>query len=292
MKDWRILITGATSIHGWPVYEAMRDLIPPSNLYAIRPPKMTLPQGPNVASVCITDQDRLLKIKKRFDPTHVLHCAGVCDLDVCEERPQWARDLNAGGAKNMAEIFGQDAFLMFLSSDLVFSGKDPIKGGYVEDMPPDPVSIAGRTMLEAEEQIQRGKKNLVVRLGLPLGDSITGTKGAVDWIECRFKKGLKVTLFYDEIRSCISCDRIKEIIPKLLGLEQTGLLHFGGDKPVTLHGIGEMVLKKGPYPQGLLKGVFRREEKNGPPRMGDVSLNSGRLKEILRTRLNYPDPKL
>lgn len=287
----RILVTGITSIHGWPIWNALSNVAEVSNfgtnagetprLFGIRPPRTKRPVGDNVAAVCITDRDALNRIRREFNPTCVVHCAGVCDLDLCEERPEWAYDLNVNGAKAVSDVFGGTCKIYYMSTDLVFSGEDSPKDGYAEHHPPDPVSVAGRTFHEAEQVLFRLEDACIVRLGLPLGDSITGDKGAIDWIKSRLTKNRPVTLFYDELRSCVWCDQIAAMISPVLVLNLTGLYHFGGDQPWTLHEIGQYVQDKYQTPRYLLKGIYRCEEQNGPPRIGDVSMNSTKLKTTL-----------
>ncbi len=276
-EHWRVLVTGITSIHGWPIYQALQSHLAADRLWGVRPPKAHEPQGRQVESFCITDRDRLIRLRDRFRPTHVVHCAGVCDLDVCEERPQWAQRLNVGGTEAVAEVFGGDRPILYLSTDLVFSGEDTPPGGYTEHDPTYPVSVAGRTFAEAERLLDPGR-DCVVRLGLPLGPSLHGDKGAVDWIESRFRRGLPVTLFYDEVRSCPSCTQVGQMVLAALRCRLTGLYHGGGVRRWSLHEIGEFVLRRGSYDPTLLKGQYRHQEVNGPPRIGDVSLDSSKLK--------------
>ena len=280
--SWRVLVTGVTSIHGWPIFQELQRRLPPQRLLGVRPPNTDLPAQDNVLSFCITDQERLERIKADFQPTHVIHCAGVCDLDVCEERPAWAHALNVDGTRVMAEVFGQDRFVLYMSTDLVFSGNQPPPGGYTEAHVPDPISVAGRTFAQAERQIERCRHHCIVRLGLPLGDSINGEKGAIDWIESRLRRNLPVTLFYDEFRSCVTCEEIGGMALHVLARELRGLYHFGGDRPWSLHEIGQYVLQRGPYAPHLLKGLLRHQEENGPPRIGDASLNSSKLRTVLK----------
>jgi dTDP-4-dehydrorhamnose reductase len=280
--SWKVLVTGVTSIHGWPIFRQLQTLLPEQRLFGVKPPKANLPALGNVASFCITDRARLEQIKADFQPTHVIHCAGVCDLDLCEERPAWAQALNVDGSRVMAEVFGQDCPIIYMSTDLVFSGANPPASGYTEEHGPDPISVAGKTFAQAEEEIQQCKHCCIVRLGLPLGDSINGEKGAIDWIESRFRRKLPVTLFYDEYRSCMPCPEIGSMALCVLTQELKGLFHFGGDKSWSLHEIGQHVLQRGPYPPPLLKGLMRHQEENGPPRIGDVSLNSTKLKTLIR----------
>lgn len=279
----RYLVTGITSIHGWPIFNALRKVCTPDQLMGIRPPQTKAPTDSNVIALCITDRDQLVRIRDQFQPTHIIHCAGVCDLDLCQERPRWAYDLNVNGTKAVMEVFGDTCKIVYMSTDLVFSGEDPPENGYTEDHRPDPISVAGKTFYKAEQILQPFENTCIVRLGLPLGDSITGDKGAIDWIKSRLLKQRPVTLFYDELRSCLWCEQIAEMIGPLLSLNLQGLYHFGGNHPWTLHEIGQYVLDKYNCEKHLLKGIYRREETNGPPRIGNVSINCDKLKTILNS---------
>ncbi|MBD3345340.1 MAG: sugar nucleotide-binding protein [Chitinivibrionales bacterium] len=278
--SWRVLVTGITSIHGWPIFTQLQRLLPEHRLMGIRSPKMNIPDYENAHSLCITDKENLGHIKSEFRPTHVIHCAGVCDLDVCEERPAWASMLNVGGARVVVEVFG-DIPVFFMSTDLVFSGENPPHNGYAEEHIPDPISMAGKTFREAEKVIQKCREWCIIRLGLPLGDSVTGDKGAVDWIESRFKRNLPVTLFHDEFRSCISCDEIGRMAVCALTKELRGIYHFGGAGAWSLHDIGRYVIEKGGYPDTLLTGIMRQEDIGGPPRIGDVTMKSSKIAGVL-----------
>jgi len=282
--SWRILVTGVTSIHGWPIFTQLRRLLPETSLYGLRPPKSNIPEGGNVSSFCITERKRLEEIKDEFNPTHVIHCAGVCDLDVCEERPEWAHSLNVNGTRAVVDALGNDIPVLYMSTDLVFSGFNTPAGGYTEDDEPNPINVVGETFTIAETYIQACRDNCIIRLGLPLGDSIGGTKGAVDWIESRFRRNLPVTLFYDEYRSCVDCEEIGSMAISALVLGLRGLFHLGGTKRWSLFDIGKYVLDKGGYDPGLLSGIMRHQEENGPPRIGDVSLNSEKIRDLINQK--------
>lgn len=249
---------------------------------------MKIPEGDDTVSLCITDASSLLKIKNEFSPTHVIHGAGVCDLDVCEERPLWTHRMNTIGARNITDIFGDSAYIVFLSSDLVFSGNNPPHSGYKEDDIPDPVSVAGKTIANAENEIRRCKRYCIVRLGLPIGDSVTGTKGAKDFIAYRLRRNLPLTLFHDEFRSCIGCEDIARSIDVILEHEIRGIYHLGGPKPVSLYNIGKWVLDNGGYDSLLLKSISRFEERDGPPRIGNVMIDSSKIYKILPFRIESP----
>ena len=309
----RLLVTGITSIHGWPIWNALSNMLSPCQggvprrgegvncsfadnfcdnlqLFGIRPPQTKTPVADNIAAVCITDTEQLKRIRDQFRPTDVIHCAGVCDLDLCEERPAWAYDLNVNGTKAITDVFGPTCRIVYMSTDLVFSGDEPPADGYAEHHAPEPVSIAGKTFFQAEQILQELENTCILRLGLLLGDSITGDKGAIDWIKSRLTKNRPVTLFYDELRSCLWCEQIADMIGPMLSLNLEGVYHFGGNRSWTLHEIGQYVRDKYGVPKHLLNGIYRHEEQNGPPRIGDVSMNCNKLKTVLsNANITIPD---
>lgn len=281
MTDRRILMTGITSIHGWPIWRRLCEENDSDGLFGIRSPKMEIPRGANVVPLCVTDRTGLERIRDEFQPTHVIYCSGVCDLDACEQHPTLAQSINVLGPRRLAQVFGGSCHIVFCSSDLVFSGNCPPAGGYAEEHLPDPISMAGSTYAQGEKELQDVGRCCIVRLGLPLGDSITSTKGAVDFIDHRFRRNLPLTLFYDELRSCIDCGTIADVVLELLRSEQSGLYHLGGDRPWSLHEVGQYVIRRGNYPPDLLFTKSRLEDWNGPPRIGDVTLNSARIKSLM-----------
>jgi len=282
LKSERILITGITGIHGWPLFSALAEVMPQSQLFGIGPPRMKKPFGSNVAAFCVADKEALCTVKNRFSPTVVIHAAGVCDLDVCEERPHWAERLNRHGTALVAEVFGSESVLYFLSTDLVFSGDNPPFGGYTERCIPDPVSIAGKTFLSGEEElVARACEWAILRLGLPVGGSVNGDKGGLDWVEGRFKKGRQVTLFSDEYRSMIPCSEIARCVIECIAAKVRGVFHLGGPEAVSLHGLGKKIIEGGGYNPLLLTSILRSEEVNGPPRIGNVALNSEKIMRYL-----------
>ncbi|GAX60757.1 dTDP-4-dehydrorhamnose reductase [Candidatus Scalindua japonica] len=281
------MVTGVTSIHGWPIFTQLRNLLPDNQLFGLKPPNSVVPDAKNVESFCITERVKLEEIRDEFKPTHIIHCAGVCDLDVCEERPEWAHSLNVLGTKAVVDVFGKNVPVVYMSTDLVFSGYNAPTNGYTEDDAPGPINVVGKTFVSAERYIQKCRDYCIIRLALPLGDSIVGKKGAIDWIENRFRRDLPVTLFYDEYRSCVECEEVGRVVISALTLELRGLFHLGGERRWSLFEIGKYVLDRGGYSPGLLHGRMRHEEDNGPPRIGDVSLNSEKLRSIIKARSSF-----
>jgi dTDP-4-dehydrorhamnose reductase len=277
----RILITGVTSIHGWPIYRKLQSILPAGRLFGIRPPGVTIPDEVNVASLCMTDRPGFERFKNEFNPTHILHAAGVCDLDACEAKPDFAHNINVNGARAIVSVFSESCYIMYLSADLVYSGNNESACGYSETDAPDPVSVVGKTYMLAEREILKARRRAVVRIGLPMGGSIQGTKGAIDFIEGRLKRGLPMSLFHDEYRSCIPCEDLANAVVEMFAIQVEGVFHVGGPRAVSLYEIGERILERGNYRREALLKWSRRDDVNGPPRIGNVHLNSAKAEQLL-----------
>jgi dTDP-4-dehydrorhamnose reductase len=75
----------------------------------------------------------------------VLHAAAWTDVDGAESDPQGAAAVNVGGTQHMAEL---GAPVVLFSTDYVFDGRK--REPYVESDAPNPLSVYGRTKLQAE----------------------------------------------------------------------------------------------------------------------------------------------
>jgi dTDP-4-dehydrorhamnose reductase len=75
----------------------------------------------------------------------VLHAAAWTNVDGAEEQPQEAAAVNVGGTQHVVEL---GAPLVLFSTDYVFDGRK--RKPYVESDAPNPLSVYGRTKLQAE----------------------------------------------------------------------------------------------------------------------------------------------
>jgi dTDP-4-dehydrorhamnose reductase len=165
---------------------------------------------------------------------------------------------------------------MHISTDLVFSGHHPPPNGYAEDSEPDPPSMIGKTFIEAEAIVAQRPDAMIVRKGLPMGDSLSGRKGPIDYLAYRFARGKPLTLFYDELRSALYLDDLIVGLRLLWETEATGRYHFGGPKRVSLYDIGHYLIESRHYDPACLRRASRLADHDYLPRIGNVALNSRR----------------
>jgi len=115
-----------------------------------------------------SDVEGVFKVEK---PDIVVHAAAWTDVDGCEKDPARAHKVNVEGTKNVARAAEKaSSGILALSTDYVFDGR---KGGpYTEKDTPNPLSVYGRTKLDAEDIIRKtSSRYLVVRTSALFGRS-------------------------------------------------------------------------------------------------------------------------
>ncbi|WP_460167821.1 SDR family oxidoreductase [Thermostilla marina] len=283
-----LLVTGLAGVAGYQAFRYFVRRYPGQvvGIFGTTGEKLRLP---DTVACDIEDGPGLERLFRRGRFAAVLDCAGNCALKPCELEPRIAQTINVEGCRNLLRFARRDVRLVRLSIDLVFSGD---KGEpYTEDDPPDPVTVYGKTMAEAEKIVlDTHPQACVLRISLPMGRSPGGHAGAIDWIESRFAAGRPATLYYDEIRTPTYCDCLNRVCEEVLGGSLSGLFHAGGPRPLSLYEIAQIINRTGGYDPELLYGIPRHHAGPIPPRAGDVRLDSRRLATALGREPFLPWP--
>jgi dTDP-4-dehydrorhamnose reductase len=283
MRDERfpLLVTGITGVAGFNAFHYFHGKYP-GRVVGIRPRQTWRLQGPGIEAQDAEDARGMRELFRRHRFRAVLNCVGNCALKSCELDPGMARTVNVDSARVIAGLVraGERAAhacrLVHLSSDLVYSGDG--SGNYRETDPTDPVTVYGKTMVEAEEILAGAVPgSAIVRISLPMGPSFNGHAGAIDWIQSRFRAGRPATLYFDEVRSTTYCDDLNPVFEWFLDNTAAGIFHLGGPRSLALFQIAQVVNRAGGYDPRLLKGCPRRDAGPMPPRAGNVSMNSDKL---------------
>lgn len=275
-----LLITGITGVAGYNALDYFRTRYP-GQVIGIRQIDSVALSGPGVVPCNVEDRDGVARLFDRYRIASVLDCAGNCALKACELDTDLARRSNVDGAQNLVEqTVPRGIRLVHLSVDLVFSGLRD--GGYIEDDPTDPVTMYGKTMVEAERVIAAADPAAcMLRISLPMGWSLNGHAGAIDWIGSRFKKSRPATLYTDEVRTPTYTDCLNELCETVLASDLAGLFHAGGPRRLSLYQIAQIINRVGGFDPDLLYGIPRGQAGPIPPRAGNVSMDSTKLQRAL-----------
>jgi len=111
----------------------------------------------------LTQPEEIRRAIRTFHPAFIVNAAAYTAVDKAESEESVARAINAEAPGVMAEEAKKiGAFLIHYSTDYVFDGSKTTP--YVEDDPPNPKNVYGRTKLEGERAIQAsGARHLIFR---------------------------------------------------------------------------------------------------------------------------------
>ena len=162
-------------------------------------------------------------------PQVVLHLAAMTAVDGCEEDPDRALAVNAGGTANVADAARETgALLVYTSTDYVFDGEK--EEPYVESDEPHPISAYGRSKLAGEEEVRaRAEEYLVVRVGWLFGaggDFFSRSVG-------RLASGEQVGGIVDRVGTPTYVPHLADRLLALLQSDLRGLVHLGGPEVST-----------------------------------------------------------
>ena len=279
-----LLITGVAGVSGYNAFKYYYEKYPGQVIGTRRKEYWPL-SGDGLVGCDVTNQESITALCQQHSFRSVINCLGTCKLKSCELDPVMAHRVNVQGINNLVNALQQsgssDATMIHLSVDLVFSGKTAGKQ-YIESDTPDPVTVYGKTMVEAEHIIlDRMPHATILRISLPMGSSFSGHAGAIDWIQSRFTNNNPATLYFDEIRRPQYTDCLNKLTHWLLTHPLSGIFHAGGVRQLSLFEIAQIVNLIGGYNPSCLIGCPRIDAGPMPPRAGDVSLDSSRLQTVL-----------
>lgn len=275
-----LLITGIAGVAGYNAFAHFRRKFG-NQVIGLRPVKNWPLSGDQIVGCDIEDENRFKELVERYEIRSILNCGGSCALKACELDPEMAERVNVHGVRSLLKAIDRtDINLLHLSIDLVYSGTG--SGDHVETDEPDPVTVYGRTMVDAERLIQETRPDsCILRISLPMGISFNGHAGAIDWIQSRFAKDKPATLYFDEIRTPTYVECLNETIEEVFARNLSGLFHAGGQNKLSLYEIAQIVNRVGGYDPKHLMGCPRIDAGPIPPRAGNVTMNSDKLAQAL-----------
>ncbi len=271
-----LLVTGVAGVPGLSAVRHFRRRLGGRVIGTRRPDHWPL-QGPGIVACDLADADAVARLWQQHRFASVLSAAGSCRLKSCELDPAMARRVNVDTTRNVIrQAARHGARVIHLSIDLVFAGRPG--GRYREHESPDPVTVYGAMMADAEEVVRTlAPDATILRISLPMGESFNGHAGAIDWIASRFRQGKPATLYYDEIRTPTYVGCLNRLIGWLLEHPMPGTYHAGGPRQLSLYQIAQIVNVVGGFDPDLLRGCYRHDAGPVPPRAGNVTLDSTAL---------------
>jgi dTDP-4-dehydrorhamnose reductase len=235
MDRKRLLIIGARGFLGtFAVQEALS-----CGLYEVIRGDRTKTGAPDSEEVDITNAASVNRVFENRRPDLVLLLAAMSDIDQCEASPEQAIAANTRGAEHVANACARSAArLLFTSTAAVFDGS---KRGYCEEDAATPLSVYGKTKLQAENSIKDLLPSAVIlRFALVIGLARRmGTNAMLDKVMAKWKAGAPVFFPTREERNPIDAASLSKIMVTMVGDDaMSGVYHVGSLDGISRYELG------------------------------------------------------
>ena len=183
--------------------------------------------GYDIPEFDITDKDKITAIIAKEQPTVIINCGALTNVDGCETQRELAMAINAAGPKYLAEIArDQDIVLVQVSTDYVFDGAGIIVDGalrpYLETDPIDPKTVYGESKAAGEKAVsETAPKYFIVRTAWLYGDGNNFVKTMLELAS----KHPKLTVVSDQVGSPTSTVDLATAIIDLIDSDHYGTYH-------------------------------------------------------------------
>jgi len=216
-----ILLFGATSILG---YSLARQF--PERIVSFGTPSDKLSQRQSWPAMNLEDPSWAPDLFEQRRPDILIYAHAVCDVPKCEGSPAWARRINVEHVRCVLSALPARTRMVYVSSDHVFGGD----GIYDEKTEPCPISVYGRTRVDAERLVLGRAGSLVIRVGLPIGPSLNGRTGHWDWLRYRSDHNFPITIVSDEYRTAVWADQLAGRVLHLAESSAVGIRHVAATR--------------------------------------------------------------
>lgn len=206
--------------------------------------------GFDLPEIDITDRESIMGCLGNIPgPNLLVNCAAYTAVDKAESEPGPAYAVNRDGPGNLAHACRtMDIPMIHISTDYVFDGKK--NGAYVEDDPPNPLSVYGKSKLEGEEAVRSElPEHLIVRTAWMYG---TGGNNFVKTMLRLAREREELRVVADQ-HGCPTWSRdLAGAIVHMAGALASnpggagwGTYHFCGDGPTTWFDFAGAIIDEG-----------------------------------------------
>jgi dTDP-4-dehydrorhamnose reductase len=171
---------------------------------------------------------------------------------------------------------------VLVSTDLVFSDADAVRD---EAVVPHPVSVYGRTKLEAEHAVLAASpRNAVARVALVVGRGHGPRPTATESLIWMLRAGRDLFLYTDQYRTPSDPESVADGIDRVLARDAAGVFHFGGPERIDRYAMGRRVAALRALDPGPITATTHEERPPAAARPKDASLDGDRTRKLLDWR--------
>jgi dTDP-4-dehydrorhamnose reductase len=279
----RLLVVGSNGLLGQKVVELfVRGSSAEITASSIEPAPVRALQSVTYRQADITSKKDVKSLVSAVEPTAVVNCAAMTNVDACESDRELAWRINVSGVEHLADAAKKsNAALVHISTDYVFDGK---RGPYSEDDRPEPLSYYGKTKLASENLLRASDVTHLILRTMVLYGHAEGVKANFAlWLIDSLQKKAPVRVVDDQVGNPTLVDDLAYAIMRAIELQKWGLYHIAGRDILSRYEFSVRLAGVFGLDPGLITPVKTTELKQPAPR----PLQSGLVTLKAETEIGY-----
>ncbi len=228
------------------------------------------------------------KLLEKINPSVVINCVGLADVDFCQKNPKSAYKHNFRTLKNLSKFLDPKIKLIHISTDQLFSDK---KISHSELSITNPINTYARTKLLADKFLIGNRKNfLIIRTNF-YGHSSDYKESYSEKIFSTLKKNQNIHLSDDIYFNPVNTKDLVNLTYKILKKNASGIFNISSDNSISKYKFGKLIAKKFNLKKNLIK-KFTTVNKSKTKRPLNMVLSNAKIKKYLKIksiRANFYD---
>lgn len=177
----------------------------------------------------VTNTKMVNEIMNKISLDFIIHLAGYTNIDLAEDNPEQAYNVNQLGTRNIAHIAKKHNIpILYVSTTNVFDGNGSVP--YKTNDATNPINVYGKSKLAGEKEIIKAtKKYYILRTSW-----LYGTGGYVDAMLTFSNFRKEISVVNDQIGCPTSCEDLsKKIVEIIKDKKPYGIYHISSSGSAT-----------------------------------------------------------
>jgi Predicted pyridoxal phosphate-dependent enzyme apparently involved in regulation of cell wall biogenesis len=275
----RLLITGVSGLLGNNLAYYFNGKYEILGLYNSHP---VIINGIRTEKCDITSKVAIERVVQEFNPSIILHCASLTNVDQCEIDQKIAKEVNFLSTKYLVEcVIDKDVKLIYISTDAVYDGK---KGDFSENDKINPLNYYGISKYEGELETEKKENSLVFRTNI-FGWNIQDKQSLGEWVLDELKANRNVNGFKDAYFSSIYTLEFARIIDIAIQKDLSGVYNCGSIDFCSKYMFGQKIASSFGLDYSLITPISMDEFNFRASRGKKLTLNIEKLQNELGYKL-------
>jgi dTDP-4-dehydrorhamnose reductase len=220
-----------------------------------------------------------LETIENIRPEGIVHCAALADLNLAQQQPELAYQLNCEVPSALAAAAWRWGIpFVHISTDAVFDGQI---GGYDEEDPVNPLSVYAQTKLAGEEAVRESYVDAVIARVVFFGWSLTGDRSLSEFFFNNLCMGHPIKGFTDTRFCPLYAEDLAEVLLEMLVAGLTGTYHVVSPEGLSKYEFGVRIARRFGFDSELIEPIRMQDIKRDAPRALDLTLKPDKVEDAL-----------